>query len=72
MNNNKGKVAMYSLIGVNGNAFSIVSYVSEVMRKSHMTRKEIEIYQNEALSSTYEYLLSVSMDMIDSLNQSQE
>lgn len=63
---------MYSLIGVNGNAFSIVSYVSEAMRKCQKTRKEIEIYQNEALSSTYEYLLSVSMDMIDSLNQNLE
>ena len=63
---------MYSLIGVNGNAFSIVSYVSEAMRKSHKTCKEIEVYQNEALSSTYEYLLSVSMDMIDSLNQNSE
>lgn len=63
---------MYSLIGVNGNAFSIVSYVSEAMRKCIKTRKEIEIYQNEALSSTYEYLLSVSMDMIDSLNQNLE
>lgn len=63
---------MYSLIGVNGNAFSIISYVSEAMRKCHKTHKEIEIYQNEALSSTYEYLLSVSMDMIDSLNQNLE
>lgn len=63
---------MYSLICVNGNAFSIVSYVSEAMRKCHKTRKEIEIYQNEALSSTYEYLLSVSMDTIDSLNQNLE
>ena len=63
---------MYSLIGVNGNAFSIISYVSEAMRKSLKTRKEIENYQNEALSSTYEYLLSVSMDMTDSLNQNLE
>ena len=60
---------MYTLVGVNGNAFSVMGYVRRAMKERHRTREEIDAYTKDAMSSDYDHLLVVSIEMIDKLNE---
>lgn len=59
----------YSLIGINGNAYCVMGYVGRAMREVGMSKEEINQYHLNAMSSDYKYLLSVSLDMIDTCNK---
>lgn len=59
---------MYTLVGVNGNAFSVMGYVMRAMKERRRTREEIDVYVKDAMSSDYDHLLVVSNDMIEELN----
>ena len=59
----------YTLVGIDGNAFSVMGYVSQCMKKEGMSREEIENYRKDAMSSDYNNLLVVSQEMIDFLNE---
>lgn len=57
----------YSLKGINGNAFSILSYVALALKKEgkkHLIRQ----YHEEAVQGDYDNLLQVSLRYIDVLN----
>ena len=58
----------YSLIGIDGNAFSIISYVINTMKQCGYSRDAINMYKTDALSSDYNNLLSLSIQMIDNCN----
>ena len=58
----------YSLIGVNGNAFSVMGYVTKAMKKEGKDLFEINAFRNKVLDGNYSNLLSASQDMIDKLN----
>jgi hypothetical protein len=58
----------YTLVGIDGNAFSVMGYVSQCMKQEGMSRQEIEDYRKEAMSGDYNNLLVVSQEMIDFLN----
>lgn len=60
---------MYDLVGVDGNAFSIMAYVRRAMREQGFNKKEIEEYISNATSSDYDNLLRVSVEMIDRCNE---
>lgn len=62
----------YSLIGVDGNAFSIMGYVRRAMKETGFTKDEIEAYTKDATSGDYNHLLIVSIDMIDKCNEKGE
>jgi len=59
----------YSLEGVNGNAYAVMGYVRQAMRKEGISKSEIDKYLEDAQSSDYSHLLCVSFDMIDKLNE---
>lgn len=59
----------YSLVGIDGNAYSIMSYVSKAMKETSHTKEEVDAYLNDAMSSDYSHLLSVSSNMIDKINE---
>jgi hypothetical protein len=59
----------YSLIGIDGNAYSIMGYVSRGMRECGKPKMEIDAYFAEAKSADYNHLLVVSVEMIDKLNE---
>lgn len=59
----------YSLIGTDGNAFAVMGYVNTAMRQTGMSEKEIEKYDNDAMSGDYHHLLKVSFDMISVCNK---
>lgn len=58
----------YTLVGIDGNAFSIMGFVARIMRQHGHSRDEIEQYRKEAMSSDYNNLLCISMDMVDMIN----
>ena len=60
---------MYSLVGVNGNAFAIMGYVTRVMKANHYSQEEIDAYVKTAMSSNYDNVLTTSMKMLDELNE---
>lgn len=59
----------YDLVGVDGNAFSIMAYVCKAMRKTGFSATEIEAYKKDAMSSDYIYLIAVSDEMCDKCNE---
>lgn len=62
----------YSLVGVDGNAYSIMAYVWNAMEHCGFTKEERKEYQKKAMSSDYDNLLYVSFEMIDKCNDIQE
>lgn len=59
----------YTLVGVDGNAFSIMGYVRSAMKRAKMTSQDIDAYTKDATSSDYNHLLVVSCEMIDKVNE---
>ena len=45
------------LVGMDGNAFSILSRVETAMKKAGWDKKEIENFLEEAMSGDYDHLL---------------
>ena len=60
---------VYTLVGVDGNAFSIMGYVRSAMKRAQMTSQDIDAYTKDATSSDYNHLLVVSCEMIDKVNE---
>jgi len=58
----------YNLVGVDGNAFSVMGYVANAMHECKFSRQAIEEYRKNAMSSDYDHLLGVSIVMIDACN----
>lgn len=58
----------YNLVGVDGNAYSIIGYVRKAMSTEKCSREEINRYLEDAMSDDYHHLLVVSVAMIDKLN----
>lgn len=58
----------YNLVGIDGNAFSVIGYVTKAMREQKFSSSEITCYRNDAMSSDYMHLLSISIEMIDKCN----
>ena len=60
---------MYDLVEIDGNAFSVMGYVVKAMREQGFTKEDQLEYQHDAMSSDYNHLLCVSVDMIDKCNE---
>lgn len=58
----------YDLVGVDGNAYSIMGYVTRAMRMEGRAKEDIDAYLTLAKSGNYDNLLAVSFAMIDDLN----
>ena len=58
----------YSLIDVDGNAYSVMGYVSRAMKECGKPKMEITAYFDDAKSADYNHLLVVSDAMIERLN----
>lgn len=59
----------YTLIGIDGNAFAILGYVSRCMRYEKFTKKEIDEYLTLAKMSDYSNLIYVSDMYIQMCNK---
>ena len=59
----------YSLVGVDGNAFSVMAYTKNAMRQSGFSQTEINEYLEKATSSDYSNLLCLSAEMVEKCNK---
>lgn len=62
----------YNLVGVDGNAFAVMGYVRDAMRKEGCSLEEKKAYTEDAMSGDYSHLLYVSMNMIEKLNEKRQ
>ena len=62
----------YTLVGIDGNAFAIMGYVRDAMRKEGCSLEEQKAYTEDAMSGDYSHLLCVSMNMIEKLNEKRQ
>lgn len=62
----------YTLVGIDGNAFAIMGYVRDAMRKEGCSLEEQKAYTEDAMSGNYSHLLCVSMNMIEKLNEKRQ
>lgn len=61
-------MAKYSLVGVDGNAYSIMGYTSRALKNEGL-RDMSEIMYDEATSGDYNNLIRVCMGYIDKANE---
>lgn len=59
----------YDLVGVDGNAFCVMGYVMNAMKRERFTSQEIKEYHKKATSSDYHNLLCVSVEYVDKCNE---
>lgn len=59
----------YSLEGVDGNAFSIMAYVSKALKREGLNAKE---FLKEAMHSSYDNLICVACEYLDKANKEAE
>lgn len=58
----------FSLTGLNGNAWCIMAYVTEAMRKSGVQAAKRNEYVKQATGGDYDNLVAVSQGILDRLN----
>lgn len=67
----------YDIVGINGNAYCIMGYVSTAMVQeceamgwdAAALKKEKDAYIADAMSGDYNHLVAVSADMVDRINK---
>lgn len=59
----------YDLVGVDGNAFSVMGYVVRAMKECRMSKEEQNAYKEKAMSGSYDNLLAVSLDTLEKCNE---
>lgn len=62
------KKEKYSLVGIDGNVFVIMGYVSRAMKKEGRNKEEIDAYYERCKSGDYDNAVYESVIMIDELN----
>ena len=62
----------YDLQGIDGNAFNIIGYVTQAMRREHYSREEIIKFRETAISGDYDFLLCTALEKIDEINKKVE
>lgn len=69
MSTNKNLKPKYNLVGIDGNAFCVMGYVTQCMKREKFTHDEIKEYTKQAMSSDYNNLLCVSLDYVEKCNE---
>jgi hypothetical protein len=59
----------YDLVGIDGNAYAIMAYVSRAMKEQGFNPSQIGRYVASAKKKDYSHLISVSITYIDKCNE---
>ena len=59
----------FTLVGVDGNAYAVMGYVQSAMHTAKISKEDQDAYRKDAMSSDYNHLLCVSIDMIEKVNE---
>ena len=58
-------IVQLELAGEGGNAFVILGKIMGAMRKAKVSKKEIDVFQKEAMSGDYDNLLATCMKWVN-------
>jgi hypothetical protein len=58
----------YTLVGVNGNAISIMGYTVRAMRDAKRPKADIDAFTAAAFAGDYNNVISTSMDILSAIN----
>ena len=64
-------MAKYSLVGVDGNAFSIMGYTSKALKREGLENLVDEM-RDKATAGDYDNLVRVCMEYVDKANEAAE
>lgn len=59
----------YSLVGVDGNAYSLMGYTADAMKQCNFPKEEVDKMYEEATSGDYYNLIAVCNGYINKCNQ---
>ena len=59
---------MYSLVGVDGNAYALMGYVSGAMKREGFPKTDVDSMIKDATSGDYMHLVGVCSTWIDKVN----
>ena len=59
---------MYSLVGVDGNAYSIMGYTAKALKRSGL-RNKVDEMREKAMSGDYYNLIAICDEYIDMANE---
>lgn len=61
---------MYSLVGLDGNVFNVMGYVTTAMRKCDFKQNEIDNYLKECTSQdSYSKVIVISLEYLNKCNK---
>lgn len=60
---------MYSLVGVNGNAYALMGYTQRAMRENGFEKTDVDKMLKDAMSSDYNNLIRVCDSYIQKINE---
>lgn len=61
-------MAKYTLVGVDGNAFSVMGYTSKALKREGL-EDLVEEMRDKAMSGDYNHLISVCLDYVEKANE---
>lgn len=60
---------MYSLVGIDGNAYSLMGYTQDAMAEQGFSEEEIDAFLKDAQSSDYNHLVGVCYMKVRECNE---
>ena len=60
---------MYSLVGVDGNAYALMGYTMQAMKENGFSKEEVDKMLGDAKSGDYYHLIAVCDMWIDQVNK---
>ena len=60
---------MYSLVGVDGNAYALMGYTQRAMKENGFDKADIDVMLKDAMSSDYNNLIRVCDSWIEKVNE---
>lgn len=60
---------MYSLVGIDGNAYSLMGYTQDAMAEQGFSKEEIDVFLKDATSGNYNHLVGVCYMKVRECNE---
>lgn len=60
---------MYSLVGIDGNAYSLMGYTQNAMAEQGFSKEEIDAFLKDAQSSNYNHLIATCYMKVRECNE---
>lgn len=63
-------IIMYSLVGIDGNVFSVMGYVTKAMKQCDFNKQSVDKYLSECMQSDcYSKIIVISLEYLNRCNE---